>query len=133
MATQGHFRSSWQSSATCPRHVALEGDRLVAHRQTEAGYDEISCPLPAVITVTAGAIEVRYPTIRGIMAARGKPVERVTLSDLGLEAAQVGQRGARQEVLEVSDSDARPPGRVIVDEGTAEIEIIELLRSIKVI
>lgn len=120
-------------SVSFARHVALEDAFLIAHRQTDEGYDEIRCPLPTVVTVTAGAVEVRYPTIRGIMAARAKRVERLTLADLAVDDAQVGSLGARERVLSVTESDTRPPGVMIVDEGAAEFDIIALLRSIKVI
>lgn len=120
-------------SVTFARHVELAGQSLLAQRQTEGGYDEVTCPMPAVITVTAGAVEVRYPTIRGIMAARSKPIERLSLMELGIDASIVGSSGAGEEVIEVTESEARPPGRVIVDEGAAEVEIIELLRAMKII
>ena len=55
----------------------------------------MSCPLPAVVTVTAGAVEVRYPNLKGIMAARSKPIEVLTTSDLDLDPKEFGFAGAR--------------------------------------
>ncbi len=55
-------------------------------RQTEAGYDEVEASLPAVVSVTAGVVEPRYPSFKGIMAAKNKPVDKVTAADLGLDA-----------------------------------------------
>ena len=54
-------------------------------RQTEAGYDEVTAPLPALVTVTAGVVEPRYASFKGIMAAKSKPLETLSVSDLGLE------------------------------------------------
>ena len=78
-------------------------------RQTEAGYDEVTCPLPAVVSVTAGVVEPRYPSFKGIMAAKSKPVDELTVADLGLDAGPGGLRPvpARRS----SPSRMRPPAR----------------------
>ena len=55
-----------------------------------------------MVTVTAGVVEPRYPSFKGIMAAKSKPLDQLTVADLGLDAGQVGAAGARQEVLDVS-------------------------------
>ena len=65
---------------------------LKVNRQTEEGYDEVTCPLPAVISVTAGVVEPRYPSFKGIMAAKSKPVETVTAADLGVTPGRLGRR-----------------------------------------
>src|SRR5690349_4242951 len=87
-------------TGTTPVDVA--DGKVKVNRQTEAGYDEVECPLPALVTVTAGVVEPRYPSFKGIMAARSKPVEQLTAADLGLGADQVGAAGARQEVTDVA-------------------------------
>src|SRR5262245_51992847 len=69
-------------SVTFAKAVAVEDGVLKVNRQTEAGYDEVTCPLPAVVSVTAGVVEPRYPSFKGIMAAKNKPVETVTAADL---------------------------------------------------
>ena len=79
-------------------------------RQTEAGYDEVECPLPAVVSVTAGVVEPRYPSFKGIMAAKSKPVDELTVADLGLDAGQVGWAGAGQEIVAV-EAAPEPRGR----------------------
>ena len=66
-------------------------------RQTEDGYDEVDCPLPALVSVTAGVVEPRYPSFKGIMAAKSKPVEELSLADLGIETNTVGWAGGRQK------------------------------------
>ena len=114
-------------------HLELTADDLVAHRQTDAGYDEVHCALPAVISVTAGSVEPRYPTLRGIMGAKSKSIELLTVADLGLDPGAVGVRGARQEVIAIDDAPQRERGRMIVDDGSSHEEIIAALESWKLI
>ena len=57
-------------SVTFAKAIAVDGGTAKVERQTEAGYDEIVCPMPAVVTVTAGVVEPRYPSFKGIMAAK---------------------------------------------------------------
>src|SRR5215510_1616080 len=84
-------------SLTFAKHVEVGDGKATIQRQTEAGYDVVEASLPAVVSVTAGVVEPRYPSFKGIMAAKNKPVDQVTASDLGLAADQVGWSGARQE------------------------------------
>ena len=102
-------------------------------RQTEAGYDEVEVPLPALITVTAGVVEPRYPSFKGIMAAKGKPVDQLTVADLGVDAGAVGAAGARQEVTSVQPAEARKAGEIVVDEGDGYERIVAFLEQLKVI
>ena len=67
-------------SVTFAKHIEVDGSTVKVERQTEAGYDEVTCPLPALVTVTAGVVEPRYPSFKGIMAAKGKPLDQVTAS-----------------------------------------------------
>ncbi len=99
-------------------------------RQVEAGYDVLECGLPAVITVTAGANEPRYPSLKGIMQAKQKPLERLGLVDLGLSAADVA---ATQTVVEVTDAPAVAGGEVIAAGDDAVARIADLLTEAKVI
>ena len=77
-------------SVTFAKHIEVDGSTVKVQRQTEAGYDEVTCPLPALVTVTAGVVEPRYPSFKGIMAAKGKPLDQVTVADLGIDAGSVG-------------------------------------------
>ncbi len=104
-------------SVTFAKKVEITGDSVKVERQTEAGYDEVESPLPAVVTVTAGVVEPRYPSFKGIMAAKSKPVDTLTVADLGIDPGQVGAAGARQEITEVADAEARSAGEIVVDEG----------------
>ncbi len=104
------------------------GDGSVTiHRQTIAGYDVVEAPLPAVVSVTAGVVEPRYPTFKGIMDAKKKPVENKTLADLGVEAS------VNQKVTEIKDAPERSAGEKIEDEGEAHLKIVALLEERKVL
>lgn len=107
--------------------VDTDGTNVTIHRQTAAGYDVVSTQLPAVVSVTAGVVEPRYPTFKGIMDAKKKPVETVSLSDIGVEASD------GQEVVSITDAPERSAGRKIEDEGEAFAEIVALLEQKKVI
>ncbi|HET9076847.1 MAG TPA: electron transfer flavoprotein subunit beta/FixA family protein [Acidimicrobiales bacterium] len=120
-------------AVTFSKKVTVSGDKVVVERQTEEGYDQVEVPLPAVVTVTAGVVEPRYPSFKGIMAAKGKPVEELSVSDLGLDASAVGAAGAGQEVVSVAPAEARKAGEVVVDEGDAFQQIVAYLEKIKVI
>jgi electron transfer flavoprotein beta subunit len=118
-------------SVTFAKHVAVDGDVLKVNRQTEEGYDEVTCPLPAVISVTAGVVEPRYPSFKGIMAAKSKPVETVTAADLGV--TPVGWAGAGQEIVDVASAPDREAGEVVEDDGDAHLRIVGFLEELKVI
>ncbi len=119
-------------SITFAKAVRVEGATVTVERQTEAGYDEVSAPLPCVVTVTAGVVEPRYPSFKGIMAAKSKPVEVLSVADLGLEG-QVGWSGARQEIISVVAAESRAAGEKHVDEGDGAQRIVEFLDSVKVL
>ncbi len=120
-------------SVSFAKHVEITDGTVKAERQTESGYDEVTVPLPAVVTVTAGVVEPRYPSFKGIMAAKGKPVEELKVSDLGLDAGQVGWPGARQEIVSVQPAEARQAGEIVVDEGDAHEKIVAFLEKLRLI
>ena len=115
-------------SVTFAKSVAIDGGTLKVNRQTEAGYDEVECTLPAVVSVTAGVVEPRYPSFKGIMAAKSKPVDTVTAADLGIESVSWAQ-----QITAVTDAPAREAGEVIEDEGEAFERIVAYLDNLKVI
>ncbi len=120
-------------SVTFAKSVSVSGGSVQVRRQTEAGYDAVECPLPAVVSVTAGVVEPRYPSFKGIMAAKNKPVDNVTASDLGFDAASVGWAGAGQEIVEIAQAEQREAGEIVVDDGEAHLRIIAFLEQLKVI
>ena len=118
-------------SVTFAKKVEIDGSTVKVHRQTEAGYDEVTCPLPAVVSVTAGVVEPRYPSFKGIMAAKSKPVDTVTAADLGVTPA--GWAGAGQKIVSVTAAEARKAGEVIEDDGEGFAKVVAFLEGLKVI
>ena len=116
-------------AATFARKLDIVGDTLRVERQTEAGYDVVECPLPVLVTVTAGATDPRYPTLKGIMGAKQKPLEQLSLADLGLSA---GDLAPTQRVLAVEAAPQKGAGEVIQGDGAAS-RIADLLADAKVI
>lgn len=110
----------------------IEGSNgsLKVDRQTADGYHVVECPLPAVITVTAGINEPRYASFKGIMAAKKKPLDQLGLGDLGLSADDVK---SWQTVKNVTPAEERKAGEVIEDDGTGAAKIADFLKEAKVI
>ena len=117
-------------SLTFAKHVEIGDGKATIQRQTEAGYDVVEAPLPAVISVTAGVVEPRYPSFKGIMAAKSKPVDQVTTADLGLTGDDIS---AHQKIVTVAAAPAREAGEKIEDDGTAFERVVEFLDQLKVI
>ena len=117
-------------SVTFAKSVSVEGGQLSVQRQTEAGYDDVVCPLPAVVSVTAGVVEPRYASFKGIMAAKSKPVDQPTAADLGVAA---GAANAGQKIVTVEAAEARQAGEKHVDDGDGADKIVAFLESIKVL
>ena len=107
--------------------VAHSGGKLTVKRQTEFGYDVIEAPLPAVVAVSDAINEPRYPSLKGIMGAKSKPQETVSLSDLGVEADRAGEEGSRTEVYALNDPPARADSKKIEDDGNAAQAILDFL------
>ena len=117
-------------SATFARKVEVTDGALRVERQTEAGYDVVTCPLPALATVTGSGAEPRYPTLKGIMAAKSKPLEQLALADLGLSADDVTPT---QSVAAVSEAPEKAAGVVIEAGDDAAVKVADLLAEAKAI
>jgi electron transfer flavoprotein beta subunit len=120
-------------SVTFAKSITIDGSTAKVDRQTESGYDEIECPLPALVSVTAGVVEPRYPSFKGIMAAKSKPVDACTVADLGLDASVVGWAGAGQAIVEVVTAPTRESGEIIEDDGEGFAKIVAYLENLKII
>jgi len=110
--------------------VVVEGDSVVVHRQTEAGYDEVVAQLPALVTVTAGVVEPRYATFKGIMAAKSRPIDVVSAADLGLPASALDPR---QDIVAVETAATKDAGEKYVDDGEGAARIVSYLEQIKIL
>jgi electron transfer flavoprotein beta subunit len=117
-------------SATFARKVEVVDGSLRVERQTEAGYDIVESPLPALATVTGSAAEPRYPTLKGIMQSKQKPVEQLAVADLGLSAEHVTPS---QQVASVQAAAEKGPGEVIEAGDEAAGRIADILSDAKVI
>ena len=113
---------------TYARKVVVDGSTIKIEQQTAAGYNDVEAPTPAVLSLTAGVVEPRYPTFKGIMAAKSKPVDQLSLSDLDVTPAGTGQ-----EILSVAAAPGREAGVKIEDEGEAHLEIVAKLQELKVV
>ena len=120
-------------SVTAAKSITVVGDSIEVERQTNAGHDDVTCPMPCVVSVTAGVVEPRYPSFKGIMAAKSKPVDVKTAADLGFSADQVGWAGSGQEIVDVAEAPQREAGEVIEDDGEAFGRIVSFLEELKVI
>jgi len=114
-------------SLTFARKIDRHGDGVRIERQTSNGYDVVDATPPVLISVTSGAVEPRYPTFKGIMQAKTKPVDTKTAADLGVTVA------ASQTIKAVEPVPVRQAGELVTDEGDAFERIIALLEQVKVI
>jgi electron transfer flavoprotein beta subunit len=120
-------------SITFAKSITIDGGTVKVERQTEAGFDEVEAPTPAVVSVTAGVVEPRYPSFKGIMAAKSKPVDNLDLAGLGIDAGSVGWGGAGQEITSIEQAPQREAGEIIEDDGSGAEKIVAFLDNLKVI
>ena len=107
--------------------LTVKDGSVTAKRQTEFGYDVIEAPLPAVVAVSDAINEPRYPSLKGIMGAKSKPQETLSLGDLGVAADEAGEAGSRTTVLALGEPPARGDTVKIEDDGSAPQKILEFL------
>src|SRR5690348_16494843 len=107
--------------------LSVDGGSVRVKRQTEFGYDTLEAPLPAVVAVSDAINEPRYPSLKGIMGAKKKQQDVVSLADLGVDAGDVGEAGSRTTVLALGNPPARGDARKIEDDGNAAQRIVDFL------
>ncbi|MEY9850308.1 electron transfer flavoprotein beta subunit, partial [Streptacidiphilus sp. BW17] len=113
--------------------VAVSGGTVSGRRDGDAATELVEASLPAVVSVTDQSGEARYPSFKGIMAAKKKPVQELDLDDLGLDAEQVGLAGAWTAVDTATARPARTKGTIVKDEGDGGKQLAEYLASQKFI
>jgi electron transfer flavoprotein beta subunit len=119
---------------TFAKEVTVEGAGVRIKRMTDDGYQVVEASLPAVVSVVEKINEPRYPSFKGIMAAKKKPVTTLSLADLGVEAGQVGLAGAWSAVASFATAPPRQAGTVVTDEaGTGAGRLAEFLAAKKFI
>jgi electron transfer flavoprotein beta subunit len=102
---------------TLASKVDIDGDAVTIRRVTDDGYDIVAASLPAVVSVVEKINEPRYPSFKGIMAAKKKPVQVLSLADAGVDAGLVGLSNAATAVADFSARPPRAAGVVVTDEG----------------
>lgn len=113
---------------TFAREITIESQKAVIKRVTLTGYQTVESPLPAVITIASGSFEAIYPTMKGIMGAKKKPFTQLSLADLGIDASEVGEAGARERIISIGKVEARAAGQVIKDDGNAAQAVADFLQ-----
>ena len=116
-------------SATFAKTLEVADGTLKINRQTEKGYDAVETPLPALVTVTAGVNEPRYPSFKGIVEAKKKPVDQLSVGDLGLSL----DGSASQSIAQITDAPQRGAGEIIEDDGGGAAKIADFLAQAKAI
>jgi electron transfer flavoprotein beta subunit len=96
-------------------------------RMTESGVETMSAALPCVVSVIEKINEPRYPSFKGIMAAKKKPIDSKTLADIGIDSASVGATGAWSEVLEAQPRPPRDKGIKLEDSGDGGTKLADYL------
>ncbi|MGW4566986.1 electron transfer flavoprotein subunit beta/FixA family protein [Streptomyces sp. NPDC004561] len=111
--------------------VSVEDGTVKGRRDTDSATERVEASLPALVSVTDRSGEARYPSFKGIMAAKKKPVESWDLSDLGIEAYQVGLDGAWTKVDSAAQRPVRTVGTIVKDEGDGAKQLAEFLAGQK--
>ncbi len=118
---------------TQARKVTVDGSTVTIERVTDTGYEKVEAQTPAVISVVEKINDPRYPSFKGIMAAKSKPIDVKSLSDIGVEAGEVGLSNAWTQVASFENAPPREAGQVVKDEGDGGSKIADFLASKKLI
>jgi electron transfer flavoprotein beta subunit len=115
------------------RKVTVEGSTVTIERVTDTGYEKVEASTPAVISVVEKINDPRYPSFKGIMAAKNKPIEVKALADLGIDAGEAGLANAYTQVASFENAPPRAAGQTVKDEGNGGVQIADYLASKKLI
>jgi len=119
------------AALTGARKLTVDGSTLTIERQTDEGYEVVTADAPAVVSVWDTINEPRYPSFKGIMAAKKKPLQTLSLSDLGIAASEVGFDGATSTVVEHSKRPPRQAGNKVEAGDDGGVKLVEFLASEK--
>jgi len=115
------------------RKLTVEGSTAKVERQTDGGYWALEAPLPAIVSTWDTINEPRYPSFKGIMAAKKKPVQSLTLADLGIDPSTVGLAAATSKVLDFAGRPPKGEGVKVPDEGDGAEKLIGFLAAQKIV
>jgi electron transfer flavoprotein beta subunit len=113
--------------------VEIDGASVRINRQTDYGHDVVEASLPALVSVVEKINEPRYPSFKGIMAAKKKPVETLDTAAAKIDAALAGVSGSRSKVLDATVAPPRDKGTIVTDEGSGGVQLADFLASKKFI
>ncbi len=116
---------------TFASELTVEGGEVTIRRDGDAASETIVASLPALVSVTDQINEPRYPSFKGIMAAKKKPVEQWSLADLGVDPSQVGLDAAWSRVASFTKRPPREQGQIVTDEGDGGTKLAEYLTAQK--
>ncbi|SDE20453.1 electron transfer flavoprotein beta subunit [Blastococcus fimeti] len=115
------------------RKLTVDGGVARIERQTDGGYWAVEAPLPAIVSTWDTINEPRYPSFKGIMAAKKKPVETKSLADLGVDASTVGLASATTQVLDFAGRPPKGEGVKVTDEGDGAQKFVDFLAGQKIV
>ncbi|WP_348732492.1 electron transfer flavoprotein subunit beta/FixA family protein [uncultured Mycolicibacterium sp.] len=115
------------------RKLTVENGKVTGERETDEGVFTLEASLPAVVSVNEKINEPRFPSFKGIMAAKKKEVTTLTLAEIGVEADEVGVANAGSKVLSSTPKPPKTAGEKVTDEGEGGSKIAEYLVSQKII
>jgi len=118
---------------TGARELTVDGSTLTIERQTEDGVEVVRASMPAIVSVWDTINEPRYPSFKGIMQAKSKPVTTLSLADLGIGPDEVGLEHATSQVLEFRPRPAKQAGVQVVDEGDGGARLVAFLAERKIV
>src|SRR3954452_18103695 len=119
------------AALTGARKLTVDGTALTVERQTDEGYEVVTAATPAIVSVWDTINEPRYPSLKGIMAAKKKPIQTLSLADLGIATDEVGFAGATSKVVESAKRPPRQAGTKVTDEGDGGTKLVEFLAAEK--
>ena len=108
-------------SLTYARKLEIDGEKVTVHRETEDGWHVVESSLPAIVSVVEAINEPRYPSFKGIMAAKSKPLETKSLSDLGVDAGAVGLDNSWAQIVAADPPPPKGEGQKVEDDGTGAV------------
>jgi electron transfer flavoprotein beta subunit len=123
-------------SLTFAKRLEIADGKAIVDRETATGHQTVEAPLPAVVSVVEAINEPRYPSFKGIMAAKSKPLDVKSLGDIGVDAGDVGLDGARTAVVEITPRPPKQAGEKVEDDGSGTVgaqALAEYLAGQKVI
>jgi electron transfer flavoprotein beta subunit len=118
---------------TLASKLDFDGERAIARREMESGYQRLAAKLPVVVSVVKGINEPRYPALKGIMAAKRAEIPVWSCADAGIDSSKVGRAGAKTRVVSATPAKPKTAGPVVTDDGSGAQQIVEFLVQNKVL